>query len=311
MAVRRRALRAQPAGSTRRSSSAATRRTGSAATPRPGGRIRYLAGAGLDHRRTAADSTLTALAAAAYGHGTRRSPLRRAQGHRARAAPGAAHARRLRLAHAQAPPLRVRDRDRGARRRAAPRGAARAAAGPARRADARRRLPLRHQRPGVGHPADDRRSSQTRSTTRTRSRSFSPGGCDAPLPAAAAPARAGARDRAHRRAEPARRRPRRARALAPRGPLRQRRRRTSRGKFENLNALLRENPPNDADWLLVVDDDVALPADFLDAFVFLAERFRLQIAQPAHRQRSHAAWQVTRRRRGASPARPRSSRSDP
>ena len=50
------------------------------------------------------------------------------------------------------------------------------------------------------------------------------------------------------------------------------------------------------DWLLVVDDDVALPRGFLDAFVFLAERFDLAMAQPAHRWRSHAAWNVTRRR---------------
>jgi glycosyltransferase involved in cell wall biosynthesis len=34
-----------------------------------GGRIRYVAGAGLDHRRTAADARLGVLARAAYGHG--------------------------------------------------------------------------------------------------------------------------------------------------------------------------------------------------------------------------------------------------
>jgi hypothetical protein len=69
-----------------------------------------------------------------------------------------------------------------------------------------------------------------------------------------------------------------------------------RGKFENLNALLAENPPAGYDWLLVVDDDVSLPRGFLDAFIFLAERFELRLVQPAHRRRSHAAWQVTRRR---------------
>ncbi len=69
-----------------------------------------------------------------------------------------------------------------------------------------------------------------------------------------------------------------------------------RGKFENLNALLAEHPPAGFDWLLVVDDDVSLPAGFLDTFIFLAERFDLRLAQPAHRRRSHAAWQVTRRR---------------
>ena len=57
------------ARSTRRSSCAATRRTGSAATRAAGGRTRYLAAAGLEHRRTAEDSTLARLTRAAYGQG--------------------------------------------------------------------------------------------------------------------------------------------------------------------------------------------------------------------------------------------------
>jgi hypothetical protein len=69
-----------------------------------------------------------------------------------------------------------------------------------------------------------------------------------------------------------------------------------RGKFENLGTLLDRHPAAGHDWLVVVDDDVALPAGFLDAFIFLAERFELRLAQPAHRSRSHAAWDVTRRR---------------
>lgn len=69
-----------------------------------------------------------------------------------------------------------------------------------------------------------------------------------------------------------------------------------RGKFENLNALLAAHPAAGHDWLLVLDDDVTLPRGFLDAFLFLAERFSLTLAQPAHRWRSHAAWEVTRRR---------------
>jgi hypothetical protein len=72
-----------------------------------------------------------------------------------------------------------------------------------------------------------------------------------------------------------------------------------RGKFENLNALLDAHTLDDRDWLLVLDDDVALPRGFLDAFLFLAERFGLKLAQPAHRRRSHAAWRVTRRRGGS------------
>jgi hypothetical protein len=70
------------------------------------------------------------------------------------------------------------------------------------------------------------------------------------------------------------------------------------GKFENLNRMLAEHPVTDCDWLLVIDDDVALPRGFTDTFVFLAERFDLALAQPAHRWRSHAAYAVTRRRPG-------------
>jgi SAM-dependent methyltransferase len=71
------------------------------------------------------------------------------------------------------------------------------------------------------------------------------------------------------------------------------------GKFENLNALLGEYPVTGSDWLVVVDDDVALPPGFLDTFLFLAERFQLQLAQPAHRRHSHAAFEITRRRAGS------------
>lgn len=72
-----------------------------------------------------------------------------------------------------------------------------------------------------------------------------------------------------------------------------------RGKWQNLNALLSDHPPDGHDWLMVIDDDVALPHGFLDDFLFLAERFDLRLAQPAHRRRSHAAWRVTRRRPGS------------
>jgi hypothetical protein len=73
------------------------------------------------------------------------------------------------------------------------------------------------------------------------------------------------------------------------------------GKLENLNALLAAMPDQAAacDWLLVVDDDIALPPRFLDRFLALAERFELDLAQPAQTLRSHSAWKVTRRRPGA------------
>ncbi len=67
------------------------------------------------------------------------------------------------------------------------------------------------------------------------------------------------------------------------------------GKFENLNRLLAEHSPSEHDWLLVVDDDIELPHGFVDRLLFLCERFDLQLAQPAHRSRSHGAWPVTKR----------------
>jgi GT2 family glycosyltransferase len=72
-----------------------------------------------------------------------------------------------------------------------------------------------------------------------------------------------------------------------------------RGRFENLNRLLQAHPLDGYDWLLVIDDDVELPAGFLDRFLFLCERFSLVLAQPAHRLHSHAAWPVTRRHSGS------------
>jgi hypothetical protein len=69
------------------------------------------------------------------------------------------------------------------------------------------------------------------------------------------------------------------------------------GKFENLNRLLSAaSAAGEFDWTIVVDDDIALPHHFLDRFVAVCERLRLDLAQPAQTMRSHAAWRVTRRR---------------
>ncbi|HEV7495624.1 glycosyltransferase [Baekduia sp.] len=71
------------------------------------------------------------------------------------------------------------------------------------------------------------------------------------------------------------------------------------GKFENLDALLARHELASFDWILVSDDDVALPRDFLNTFLACAEAGGLRLAQPAHRRHSHAAWDVTRRRAGS------------
>jgi hypothetical protein len=68
------------------------------------------------------------------------------------------------------------------------------------------------------------------------------------------------------------------------------------GKFQNLNAILEEAGRRDEDWTLVVDDDVLLPAHFLDRMLGVCECFGLHLAQPALTLASHGAWRVTRRR---------------
>ena len=70
------------------------------------------------------------------------------------------------------------------------------------------------------------------------------------------------------------------------------------GKFENLNTLLADREPAAHDWLVVVDDDVLVPGRFLDRFIAICEALDFGLAQPAQTWRSHAAWQITRRRGG-------------
>jgi hypothetical protein len=69
------------------------------------------------------------------------------------------------------------------------------------------------------------------------------------------------------------------------------------GKFENLNSLLGPRGGVDADWVIALDDDAELPRGFLGRFLVCAERFGLQLAQPAQRHGGHAAWRVMRRAR--------------
>jgi hypothetical protein len=70
------------------------------------------------------------------------------------------------------------------------------------------------------------------------------------------------------------------------------------GKFENLNAVI-ETAGGEADWVLVVDDDVRLPVRFLDRLLGVCERLGLVLAQPAQSRASFAGWPHTRRRAGS------------
>ena len=68
-----------------------------------------------------------------------------------------------------------------------------------------------------------------------------------------------------------------------------------RAKFDNLNDLLRESLTDSIDWLIVTDDDIAVPSDFLNRFIYLLEKFDFKIGQPAHNLRSYATYLITRR----------------
>ena len=71
-----------------------------------------------------------------------------------------------------------------------------------------------------------------------------------------------------------------------------------RGKFDNIDLALTEHDLSTFDWLLVVDDDIALPPHFLDLFIYFCWRERLQLAMPAHRFLSHKSFTVTERHWG-------------
>ena len=64
------------------------------------------------------------------------------------------------------------------------------------------------------------------------------------------------------------------------------------GKWANINAALAAAPPADADWLLIVDDDVVLPRGFLDRFLARRRGVRAR-ARPA-RARVRLARRVGR-----------------
>jgi len=68
------------------------------------------------------------------------------------------------------------------------------------------------------------------------------------------------------------------------------------GKFANLNRVAETAGPLAADWVLILDDDIAVGRHFLDRLLVVSERFRLTLAQPALSRASYGWWNVNRRR---------------
>jgi len=71
-----------------------------------------------------------------------------------------------------------------------------------------------------------------------------------------------------------------------------------KGKFQNLNAGLNGEDLEPFDWMVLVDDDVEFPDDFLDKFLYLSEAADLHICMPAHRFRSYQTFELTARHWG-------------
>lgn len=67
------------------------------------------------------------------------------------------------------------------------------------------------------------------------------------------------------------------------------------GKFDNINRAIAERDVSRYDWLLVVDDDIVVPDNFLNLLLYFAQRYSLKLAQPAHRFLSYASFEVTER----------------
>jgi len=263
-----------------------------------GGRIRYVAGAALDHRRAGADARITALARAAYrrGRASRRFDVFKgttpAPREELRVLAGCAlHGPRFRCANGPILTAHALGRIRSL-------------------VDERLALP---PTPPAVAGVDDFLSGRSGYVAGKRGRLLR--AHDALHDLAALPARA-RRLRTARNAAPRRRvlvvgiertdvpnlmastraELQRSRHdvtidVAPAAP--------GRGKFENLDALLARHDLGAFDWIVVTDDDVALPHAFLDTFLACAEAGGLRLAQPAHRRHSHAAWDVTRRRAGS------------
>ncbi len=68
-----------------------------------------------------------------------------------------------------------------------------------------------------------------------------------------------------------------------------------RGKFHNINVALEDINLKAYDWLIVVDDDVDLPPNFLDNFLFLSNLAGLKLSMPAHKFYSYYSFNITHR----------------
>lgn len=69
----------------------------------------------------------------------------------------------------------------------------------------------------------------------------------------------------------------------------------SRGKFDNVNYAISQIDLFRYDWIVVADDDIAVPSGFLDHTLYLAAELDFKMFQPAHRFHSCSTYQVNQR----------------
>jgi GT2 family glycosyltransferase len=251
-----------------------------------GERVRYLAAAGVDHRRAGADAKLRSLARAQYFRGRASRRFDRFRGdepslaHELRVLVGCAvHTVRFRCGNGIVMAAHTWGRIAEARDGGAP-------PGPDFLSGESGTLGRRTMATGIARDlaADvltlPRRLGLARAARRMPPRRVLAVSIARPEHAGYAAAAAGELERSRRHDVT-------VRLAAPR---------PGAGKWANLDAALQATPPDGFDWLLIFDDDVVLPHGFLDSFLFLSERFGFRLAQPAHKFWSNAAWKVTRRR---------------
>ncbi len=68
------------------------------------------------------------------------------------------------------------------------------------------------------------------------------------------------------------------------------------GKFDNIALAIAPYNLQEFDWLLVTDDDIQLPSDFLDLLMYFACSCDLTFAQPAHKFSSFSSARIIVRR---------------
>ncbi len=68
-----------------------------------------------------------------------------------------------------------------------------------------------------------------------------------------------------------------------------------RGKLENINLILARHDLQQFDWVVMTDDDILLPPQFVDVFLAVCMSCEFKLAMPAHCFNSFSGYDVTRR----------------